>query len=198
LDFKPRSKSPLQEGEDEMLEEKDEPNFNPSGKLAAETKTFNGVLLKYHEPPEARKPTNKNWRLYVFKGKEQLDLFHIHRQSAYLFGRDRVVVDIPLDHPSSSKQHAVIQFRQVCSTNEFGDSKTTIKFSPLTTLKIILISICSDLTCANSCSRWNHVHRPFIIDLESANGTFVNGDKIPASRYYELQSGDGKLHTSFP
>ncbi|PLW24385.1 hypothetical protein PCASD_08398 [Puccinia coronata f. sp. avenae] len=158
LDFKPRSKSPLQEGEDEMLEEKDEPNFNPSGKLAAETKTFNGVVLKYHEPPEARKPTNKNWRLYVFKGKEQLDLFHIHRQSAYLFGRDRVVVDIPLDHPSSSKQHAVIQFRQVCSTNEFGDSKTTIK--------------------------------PFIIDLESANGTFVNGDKIPASRYYELQSGD--------
>jgi smad nuclear-interacting protein 1 len=30
-----------------------------------------GVVLKYHEPPEARKPT-KNWRLYVFKGKEQV------------------------------------------------------------------------------------------------------------------------------
>ncbi|WAR60404.1 hypothetical protein PtB15_9B343 [Puccinia triticina] len=124
----------------------------------AETKTFKGVVLKYHEPPEARKPTSKNWRLYVFKGKEQLDLFHIHRQSAYLFGRDRVVVDIPIDHPSSSKQHAVIQFRQICSTNEFGDSKTLVK--------------------------------PFIIDLESANGTFVNGTKIPDSRYYELQSGD--------
>ena len=37
------------------------------------------------------------------------DLLHVSRQSAYLFGRDHVVVDIPLDHPSCSKQHAVIQ-----------------------------------------------------------------------------------------
>lgn len=74
------------------------PNFGLSGKLAAETNTVKGVVrsqaecasfeealwnsqpccgpffsqvLKYNEPPEARKP-NKNWRLYVFKGKEQL------------------------------------------------------------------------------------------------------------------------------
>lgn len=26
--------------------------------------------MKYHEPPEARKPTIE-WRLYVFKGTEQ-------------------------------------------------------------------------------------------------------------------------------
>jgi hypothetical protein len=39
----------------------------------------------------------------------RVDLLHIHRQSAYLIGRDRTVTDIPLEHPSSSKQHAVIQ-----------------------------------------------------------------------------------------
>jgi smad nuclear-interacting protein 1 len=38
-----------------------------------------------------------------------VDLLHINRQSAYLTGRDKAVVDIPLDHPSCSKQHAVIQ-----------------------------------------------------------------------------------------
>jgi smad nuclear-interacting protein 1 len=27
--------------------------------------------MKYHEPPEARKPV-QNWRLYVFKGDEQV------------------------------------------------------------------------------------------------------------------------------
>lgn len=27
--------------------------------------------MKYNEPPEARKPL-KNWRLYVFKGTEQV------------------------------------------------------------------------------------------------------------------------------
>ncbi|KNZ56669.1 uncharacterized protein VP01_234g5 [Puccinia sorghi] len=182
-----------------MAEQKDVPNFNPSGKLAAETKTFKGVVLKYHEPPEARKPTNKNWRLYVFKGKEQLDLFHIHRQSAYLLGRDRVVVDIPLDHPSSSKQHAVIQFRQVSSTNEFGDSKTTVKFSPTSSTSHpratpMTISPSSFADLIHACfvipPNIAVLHRPYIIDLESANGTFVNGEKIPASRYYELQSGD--------
>jgi smad nuclear-interacting protein 1 len=34
---------------------------------------------------------------------------HIQRQSAYLVGRDKTIVDIPVDHPSCSKQHAVIQ-----------------------------------------------------------------------------------------
>lgn len=35
----------------------------------------------------------------------------IHRQSLYLFGRERRVADVPTDHPSCSKQHAVLQFR---------------------------------------------------------------------------------------
>ncbi|GAA5942644.1 Pml1p [Sporobolomyces koalae] len=134
-----------------------EPNFKQSGALAAETNTLRGVVLKYNEPPEARKPV-RNWRLYVFKGKEQVELFHVHRQSAYLVGRDRIVADIPIDHPSSSKQHAVLQFRQVTERNEFGDTKSLTK--------------------------------PFIIDLDSANGTMVNDEAVPASRFYELKSGD--------
>jgi len=51
--------------------EPEKPNFGNSGLLAKETNTIKGVELKYNEPPEARKPL-KNWRLYVFKGKEQL------------------------------------------------------------------------------------------------------------------------------
>lgn len=37
----------------------------------------------------------------------------------------------------------------------------------------------------------NRNDRPFIIDLESANGTMVNDEAVPASRFYELRSGDG-------
>ena len=36
---------------------------------------------------------------------------YIHRQSCYLFGRERRVADVPTDHPSCSKQHAVLQYR---------------------------------------------------------------------------------------
>ncbi|KAM1343236.1 hypothetical protein PS2_007377 [Malus domestica] len=100
---------------EEALEakQKQKPSFELSGKLAAETNRVNGVTLLFTEPPEGRKPTVR-WRLYVFKGGEVLkDPLYIHRQSCYLFGRERRVADIPTDHPSCSKQHAVIQYRQV-------------------------------------------------------------------------------------
>lgn len=32
--------------------------------------------------------------------------------------------------------------------------------------------------------------RPYIMDLESTNGTYLNGKKIESSRYYELREGD--------
>ncbi|OAD09133.1 hypothetical protein MUCCIDRAFT_151774 [Mucor lusitanicus CBS 277.49] len=137
--------------------EKVEPNFGLSGKLAAETNTVKGVELKYNEPPEAAKPSTK-WRLYVFKGDEQVDLLHIHRQSSYLIGRDRVVVDIPVDHPSCSKQHAVLQYRIV--TEEGANGKP---------VKVV---------------------KPFIIDLEATNGTFLNNEQIPATRFVELKAKD--------
>ncbi|KAI6030938.1 SMAD/FHA domain-containing protein, partial [Pisolithus orientalis] len=102
-----------------------------SGLLAAATNTVKvsdgtSTVLKYNEPPEARKPT-LGWRLYVFKGKDRPDLLHINRQSAYLIGRDRTVADILIEHPSCSKQHAVIQHRQVQVKDEFGVPKAMIK-----------------------------------------------------------------------
>ncbi len=54
--------------------DKEKPNYGASGLLAAEQNSYKGVVIKYAEPPEARKPSKK-WRLYVFKGKEQLGWF---------------------------------------------------------------------------------------------------------------------------
>ncbi len=31
---------------------------------------------------------------------------------------------------------------------------------------------------------------PFLIDLESSNGSYVNDTEIPTSRYYQLRTGD--------
>lgn len=143
--------------------EKEKPNFAPTGRLAAEsnTVTVNGsaVVLKYHEPPEARKPPAKEpWRLYVFKGNDLLEVVELSERSCWLVGRERLVVDFPLDHPSCSKQHAAIQFRFVEKRNEFGDKIGRV--------------------------------RPYLIDLDSANGSSVNGDPIPPSRYVELRDKD--------
>ena len=138
--------------------EKEKPNFEKSGKLTEHTNTFNGVVVKYNEPKEARMPKKKQWRLYPYKGEESLKVLHLHRQSAFLFGRDRRVADIPLDHPSISQQHAVLQYRAMPYTRPDG-VKTRAVY-------------------------------PYIIDLESSNGTFLNNDKIEPRRYVELKEGD--------
>lgn len=143
------------------LPAKEKPNFAPSGKLAAETNTVanTSIVLKYNEPPAARlPPASAAWRLYIFKGDSILETLPLHTRSCWLFGRERLVVDFPIDHPSCSKQHAVIQFRFVEVKNEHGDKAGKVK--------------------------------PYIIDLESANGTKVNGDMIPERRYVELKSKD--------
>ena len=141
----------------EPAAEKELPNFGLSGKLIEDTNTCNGVVVKYTEPPEARKP-RKHWRLYVFKGEEAMPTLHIHRQSAFLMGRDRKVADIPIDHPSCSKQHAALQYR--LATVERPDG---------TTARLI---------------------RPYVIDLDSANGTYVNNKRIDPRRYVELMERD--------
>jgi pSer/pThr/pTyr-binding forkhead associated (FHA) protein len=82
----------------------------------------------------------------------------MHRQSAYLFGRDRLVADIPVEHPSCSKQHAVFQYRCVEYTRKDGSTGRAIK--------------------------------PYIIDLGSTNGTFVNNNPVEAQRYFELREKD--------
>ena len=145
--------------------EKEQPNFKPTGALAAAANavtvggTGETVTLKYHEPPEARKPPPRDrWKLFVFKGKDVVDTIELSLRSCWLVGRDRAVVDLPAEHPSISKQHAVLQFRHVEKRNEFGDRVGKVK--------------------------------PYLIDLESANGSVLNGDKVPESRYLEVRNQD--------
>ena len=132
-------------------------NFNKSGKLAQDTNMQNGVIVKYSEPIEAAKPIEK-WRLYPFKNDESLPFVELHRKSHFLLGRDRKVVDIPLDHPSVSKQHAAIQFRKVELERKDGSKLKEI--------------------------------RPYLMDLESSNKTYLNNQPIDPLKYYQLLEKD--------
>ncbi|NXB18338.1 SNIP1 protein, partial [Rhagologus leucostigma] len=136
---------------------KEKPSFELSGALLEDTNTFRGVVIKYSEPPEARIPKTR-WRLYPFKNDAFLPVLHIHRQSAYLLGRHRRIADIPIDHPSCSKQHAVFQYRLL----EYARADGTVRRRV----------------------------RPYIIDLGSGNGTFLNNRRIEPQRYYELKEKD--------
>lgn len=78
--------------DDEKSLEKEKPNFGLSGKLTEDANKVNGVIIKYAEPPEARRPKRK-WRLYPFKNDQSLNTIYIHRQSCFLIGRDKKVCE---------------------------------------------------------------------------------------------------------
>ncbi|ELR07380.1 hypothetical protein GMDG_08395 [Pseudogymnoascus destructans 20631-21] len=126
------------------LPEKKQPNFAPTGLLAAETKTVttsSGAAI-----------------LFVFKNGEIVDTIDLGSRSCWLIGRDASIADLPAEHPSISKQHAVIQFRFVEKVDEYGDRKGGVK--------------------------------PYLLDLESANGTKLNGGEVEGARFVEVRGGD--------
>lgn len=154
--------------------EKQLPNFATTGLLAKEANTVPSasstsgrkhreVILKYHEPPEARlPPPGQSWTLFHFSAasREPVDSIPLSQRSCWLFGREASVADVPLpvDARGVSGQHAVIQFRHSVRRDEYGDRHENVK--------------------------------PYVIDLESKGGTGLNGERIEEGRYVELMDGD--------
>ena len=93
-------------------------NLGLSGKLVAHANTTTGgSILKYQPPADAALPT-LSYRLYCFPtttttapASPQPPLY-IHSQSLYRVGREPSINDLVIDHPSVSKQHAVLQYRR--------------------------------------------------------------------------------------
>jgi len=54
--------------------------------------------------------------LFSFEGYQSLPTIHLHRQRGYLNNKQREVCKILMDHPSISKQPAVMQFRNIGDT----------------------------------------------------------------------------------
>ena len=95
-------------------------------------------------------------------------MLEVGTRSCWLFGREKSVVDVEVANPSCSKQHAVLQFRFVEGKRKKRDGEG---------------------------EEWEGEKRrgevrPYVIDLESANGTRVNGERVPERRFVEVRSGD--------
>ena len=140
-------------------------SFELSGVLAKQTNTVNqkGTVLKWQSPPECKLPAVK-WVMFTMKNGETTgNPTELFKQKAWLFGRDQDVVDVILHNLSCSKQHAVLCFRNT----EIGTDNRA-RYTGQRNLEI----------------------KPYIIDLQSTNGTFINGERIDDSRYYELKEFD--------
>lgn len=90
---------------------------------------------------------------------EKDSIANLGSRTCWLIGREREVVDIPVDNPACSGQHAVVQWRFRAGSATAGKgSKGQVKL--------------------------------YVMDLESANGTSLNGAMIEKRRFLELLHGD--------
>ena len=132
----------IEKDDNKEQEPKVRANFALSGALSkdaamnnntSESIVYNGIKLKFSEPPDAKIPkTSAQWRLYVFKPNkdskkdaELIEEFPITKQSAYLFGREKAVADILVEHSSLSRQHCVLQCKFCSSIHYLNDSYFT-------------------------------------------------------------------------
>jgi smad nuclear-interacting protein 1 len=87
-----------------------------------------GKSIDYDEPGDKIVPNERlKLRLYVFKGDDECEKpLRLRAMSRFVFGRDRDACDVPTDHPSCSKQHAVIQFRNKRTMDVYGEMKDDV------------------------------------------------------------------------
>ena len=109
---------------------KEKPSFELSSLLRQEANANErGTFIDYDEPEDKCAPERYGLRLrlHTFKGDEEIEKpISLAYKSRYIFGRDRDAVDIPTDHPSCSKQHAVLQFRNQRKTDVYGETKDDV------------------------------------------------------------------------
>ena len=103
-----------------------EPTFEMSGLLRREANANErGKFIDHDEPADAVVAGDTlRLRMYVFKGDEEVEApLLLNAKTRYVFGRDREAVDVATDHPSCSKQHAVVQFRRERDEEKYGKTR---------------------------------------------------------------------------
>lgn len=169
------------------------PSFEPSGILEAESNNSNGEPLKYVAPPDSVSP-DEFWDkikltiserpiikaiLYKKGIKEPLREFNLDLKSYYIIGRQ-----LPKEK------------RNISNENNENDSDSD-------TTEVILSDIgipdpgCSKEHSVIQFREKNKKLLPYIMDLNSSNGTTLNGILIPRARYIELRNEDLILFSEF-
>lgn len=176
--YKPESDSKRYKSEKKIIL----PIFESSGLLELDSNSKKGIQLKHTEPSDAEslksfweknnvQARNRSiHQLIVYKKGAKIPVkeYDLSEESSYLIGRslgrslnqdedneeggepkEVVIADIGIPEETCSKQHCVIQFRNV-----------------------------------------NDSIKAYLLDLDSSNGTELNGSLIPSARYVELRSGD--------
>lgn len=151
------------------------PVFEPSGLLELESNGEEGIALKHVEPSDARSPRD-HWIDNKVPLKNR-DLFQ-----AVLYRKGQ---SVPMKEYDLEAKSSYIVGRNLGRSLKESEEKEVV---------IADIGIpeetCSKQHCAIQFREVRGKLAAYVIDLESSNGTSLNGARLPAARYVELRSGD--------
>lgn len=137
----------------------------------------NGVVVKYVEPPEAKLP-KANWQLHPFRVCFYICSYFLDYLFQNIEGQDPE--PLPVMHIHRRSCFLIGRDRKVCQFPmdhpSCSKQHAALQFRSLPYTK--------------PDGERSRRTKPYLIDLESANGTFINDDKLDSGRYYELKHGD--------
>lgn len=151
------------------------PVFEPSGLLELESNNKEGILLKHVEPSDAKSPID-----FYVEHKVPLKERNIFQAVLYKNGEQSPVSEYHLE----SKSSYIIGRVLGRSLNEEQEKETVVADIAIPE------ETCSKQHCAIQFREVGGQLLAYVIDLDSSNGTYLNGVRLPAARYVELRSGD--------
>lgn len=176
----------------------EKPNYNLSGLLALESnrvyvaensnksipggQPVSSVILKYHEPKDrsTKPPKSPRYVLIKFPASSSLSsskqkssshgqvTIPLDKQTSYLIGTDSRIVQILLKDETDSDNQPPPEFAD--------DQHAVIQFR--------------EKTKRNKYGELETKNLPYLIDLETKAGTFLNSEQIPQAVYVELRHKD--------
>lgn len=139
---------------------KEKPNFKPSGLLAKESNNIEGVQLKYTEPNDAASAPQSP-DYYLFIFKKNSKIPRKYKLNNKSFHL-------------IGRDEKIVDIETDHDTCSKQHAVIQFRSRPVT----------------DDMGKTTQKIKPYIIDLESSNGTSLNGEEIPTSRFIELQAED--------
>ncbi|CCF60174.1 hypothetical protein KAFR_0J01070 [Kazachstania africana CBS 2517] len=161
------------------------PIFEPSGLLESESNKREGFASKHVEPADSIVPIHY-WNerkitvadrpiiksiLYKQGIKKPLREFYLDDKNHYIIGR---LLDTSIKDKNNEEKDSLMQDIPIPDEG------------------------CSKEHCVIQFRQKHDKLLPYILDLNSSNGTCLNGTLIPKSRYIELRNADSITFSEFP